>query len=200
VSRALQPGDVVNGRQILSRVSPSGSDHARYLSRCLSCGAVVECFGYRLKRSKCRGCRKPPDCGVYAKYQRGCRCEKCRAANSENEKKRRATPHGRRSVRNSQLKTKFGIDINQFESMCSAQGGLCAICGEGDKPLCVDHSHDSGMVRGILCKQCNAAIGLLGDSSACLRRAAEYLEIHERNEVTRAYPLFCDRDLRKAGR
>jgi len=65
--------------------------------------------------------------------------------------------------------------------MEQAQGGVCAICGKPEatartKRLCVDHCHETGKVRGLLCSHCNRAIGLLGDSCAILASAITYLE------------------------
>lgn len=69
---------------------------------------------------------------------------------------------------------KYKLADGQYESMLSAQGGGCAICG-GSKRLSVDHCHDTGVVRGILCFHCNTAIGHLGDSFQRILKAASYL-------------------------
>lgn len=57
---------------------------------------------------------------------------------------------------------------------CDVQDGRCAICGKKRK-LCVDHCHDTGRIRGLLCRHCNMALGLLGDNLAGVEAAAEYL-------------------------
>jgi len=54
------------------------------------------------------------------------------------------------------------------------QGDTCATC-DTDENLCIDHSHVSGAARGVLCRSCNAALGLAGDSPERLRRMAAYL-------------------------
>lgn len=54
-------------------------------------------------------------------------------------------------------------------------GQGCEICGVTERPLVLDHDHDSGVARGFLCSKCNAGIGCLGDSEAMLGRAALYL-------------------------
>lgn len=64
--------------------------------------------------------------------------------------------------------------------MLEAQGGVCAICkGPETKPnakyLAVDHDHATGAVRGLLCNNCNRAIGLLGDDAERLIAGADYL-------------------------
>lgn len=54
----------------------------------------------------------------------------------------------------------------------------CAICGESEY-ICVDHCHDTGKVRGVLCRKHNAAIGALGDSSDQVEKALNYLKSFE---------------------
>lgn len=70
---------------------------------------------------------------------------------------------------------KHGLTIEDYERLLAEQRGGCALCGSTDR-LCVDHDHETGRVRGILCFKCNTAIGMLGDSAAGLRRAFEYLD------------------------
>jgi hypothetical protein len=86
----------------------------------------------------------------------------------------------RRKMRNSHLLRMFGITVEDFERMANAQGGVCAICrrpqrAKNKRNLCVDHDHTSGRVRGLLCSQCNKAIGLFGESPEVLSRAIDYL-------------------------
>lgn len=78
---------------------------------------------------------------------------------------------------NTLLKNKFGITLERYNEVLSSQGGACAIClrKPGKRMLCVDHSHKTGKVRGILCHQCNHAIGLLRDDPSVVQKAAEYL-------------------------
>jgi Recombination endonuclease VII len=71
---------------------------------------------------------------------------------------------------------KFGITEDAYRSLLQAQGGGCAVCGGSDrKRLAVDHSHENGQIRGLLCRRCNTAIGLFADDSSLLYAAAEYV-------------------------
>jgi hypothetical protein len=90
--------------------------------------------------------------------------------------KRRATPRGRRDQRERHLRYAYGITSVEFNEMLQAQDRKCAICGCGDKKLCVDHCHVDNVIRGLLCRDCNAAIGLLRESPSVIRAAALYLE------------------------
>lgn len=72
---------------------------------------------------------------------------------------------------------KYGLTLEEWDTLFAAQDHRCAICRGscGDKP-CVDHCHDSGRVRGILCNNCNRALGLFADDRNRLMNAVAYLE------------------------
>lgn len=74
---------------------------------------------------------------------------------------------------------KYNLTPEQFDAMVHEQGGACAICRSVER-LCVDHDHGSGVVRGLLCSTCNAALGLLGDTAETLAQAVGYLVRFER--------------------
>lgn len=85
----------------------------------------------------------------------------------------------KRREREYRLQRKYGIGVDEFDALLAAQDGRCAICGT-DAPngqgWQVDHDHESGAVRGILCFGCNVSIGHLNDNPALLRAAAAYIE------------------------
>lgn len=84
-----------------------------------------------------------------------------------------------RNGRRRDLAKLYGITPEQYDEMAVRQGGVCAICGDGPSPkrrLVVDHNHETGAVRGLLCANCNAGVGLLGDDPATLLRAVAYLD------------------------
>lgn len=79
-------------------------------------------------------------------------------------------------VRSARLKYKYGIDLNQYNLMLEEQGGVCAICNRLNyRNLSVDHDHKTGMVRGLLCDQCNVSLGLLGEDIRVIERILIYL-------------------------
>lgn len=95
--------------------------------------------------------------GKAISYERGCRCEECRSS--------AATAHRQRT---------YGIGDLQLASMKEAQQNACAICGTV-RSLFIDHDHQTGKVRGLLCMPCNVGLGKMGDDMAGLQRAMEYL-------------------------
>jgi hypothetical protein len=73
------------------------------------------------------------------------------------------------------LKRQYGITEAERDEMIASQVGLCVICLKAPA-VHVDHCHETGRVRGVLCFNCNSAIGKLGDDPDAVRRAAAYLE------------------------
>ena len=74
----------------------------------------------------------------------------------------------------------YGMTAEEYIAKLEAQEGKCQICGEykGDK-LVVDHCHDTGLIRGLLCRFCNLALGQFKDKKENLLNAAMYLEYFE---------------------
>lgn len=83
------------------------------------------------------------------------------------------------------LQSTYGISYQEYLVMLEAQGGCCAICGTDDtgkrKAFAVDHCHETGVVRGLLCSSCNTGIGLLKEDLGIMKRAMEYVKFHNGN-------------------
>lgn len=75
------------------------------------------------------------------------------------------------------LLKRYNITPEDYQAMLAVQNGTCAICkqGPGKSKLQVDHDHDTGQVRGLLCVSCNSGLGHLGDDYGRVLLAAEYL-------------------------
>ena len=78
------------------------------------------------------------------------------------------------------LLNKYGLTIDSYNTMFTEQKGCCKVCSihqsKLKRPLAVDHNHNTGEVRGLLCDRCNRALGLFGDSPFLLESALEYLK------------------------
>jgi len=72
---------------------------------------------------------------------------------------------------------KYGMTIPEYEALLLKQAGVCAICGGCDKAkrLAIDHDHETGAIRGLLCFDCNTGIGKFQGSPRLLGKAATYL-------------------------
>jgi hypothetical protein len=86
-------------------------------------------------------------------------------------------------VRGTVLRSKYGIDLEDYSSMLAAQNGACAICGTATPDgrgrfFHVDHCHRSGKVRGLLCTKCNQGIGMFKENPETLLAAIRYVKQH----------------------
>lgn len=116
------------------------------------------------KRCACCGEQRPLERfppSPKALHGRGSHCYDCRSL-----KKRAA---------------RYGIAAEEFLALIAAQDEKCAICkrAPGLKGFSVDHCHQTGAIRGLLCGRCNTAIGLLWDDPAILRSAIDYLGLSQ---------------------
>jgi len=108
------------------------------------------------------------------------RCKQC--AKETNNQYRRSPNHQRAY----ELKYYYGISQKDYDTMASAQDNVCAICGtHPEKYLAVDHCHKTGVVRGLLCRTCNSAIGLLKHDQEVIKQAANYLGDFYRDKILR---------------
>lgn len=87
------------------------------------------------------------------------------------------------AFRKNERKRRYGLTDEQYQEMYAKQEGKCAICRcedmGGKNGLHVDHDHEAGKVRALLCAQCNQGLGKFRDSVPTLQRAIAYLQEHE---------------------
>ena len=127
----------------------------------------------------CKECRRKKN-----KEWREANPEKVKQKNAKNAAKRKEyyqSDTGIRSSRNCHLKRMYGITLEQYEAMSEAQDHKCDICGNPEmnnknKVLCVDHNHNTGEIRGLLCGNCNVGIGNLQDNIELLKKSIIYLK------------------------
>lgn len=134
-----------------------------------------------------------PTCGASDRHRDG-RCRPCRQAAAKRARDRnpgyrreyqarwrKSDPGREKSYR---LKSRYGITQERFDEMLLEQGGVCAICSQPEtalhntgqvRRLSVDHCHETGAVRGLLCHRCNLVLGRVEDATAILDAAAVYL-------------------------
>ena len=85
-----------------------------------------------------------------------------------------------KKIRNSRLNKAYGINQSDYEEMYQSQQGKCAICGTEKKMgsrtgLVIDHCHNKGHIRGLLCSHCNTGLGQFRDDTGLLQKAIDYL-------------------------
>jgi Recombination endonuclease VII len=87
--------------------------------------------------------------------------------------------------------TRLGISVDDLLRMVEEQQGFCAICGAEEtlsrsgkvQSLALDHNHETGEIRGLLCSKCNLALGLMDDNPDILRAALAYLTSYDQGGV-----------------
>lgn len=165
---------------------------------CSSCGIEKDIAEFPLHwnnkrkksypRAKCHPCHRA--------YKRERYSLKDGEQNRAAKARRYATPEGRRKVLSQQHKSRYGISLDERDAMLAAQGGVCAICGTAEPPgrgWCTDHDRSccpgdkscGECIRGILCCNCNCAIGQFFDDVGRMTSAINYIQ------STRRTPSVC---------
>ena len=90
----------------------------------------------------------------------------------------------RASTRKSEYKRQYNLKIEDYDKLLIQQNFCCIICkslepGKGKSRFSIDHNHETGKVRGLLCMACNQVIGRFKEDAKRFRRAAEYLKKYE---------------------
>jgi hypothetical protein len=120
-------------------------------------------------------CPSGHDKSVTGSYKNGA-CRECRRERNRSDRHKAKSKGLRRGRR-------YGVSPEQFVAMLSEQRGVCAICQQPEtlirhgevQQLSIDHNHETGEVRGLLCNNCNRATGLFQDDPNILIKAAAYL-------------------------
>ena len=104
-------------------------------------------------------------------------CSTCQTSRARDRRESDREAVARRSFLKN-LRIAYGMTEEDYLALLAAQDGACAVCRSefGDQAPHVDHDHETGVVRGLLCFTCNTAIGKMRDDPALLRAAAAYLE------------------------
>lgn len=154
------------------------AERARYAARwsepkqCTKCSEVKDRSEFHKSRDGKYGPILKPTCKL---------CDAAQARQWFADNSERASENRRRW----NLQNTYGLSVAEYNALLREQGGVCAVCGKGEPNahgrtgkqfrLAVDHCHETGAVRGLLCQKCNRAIGLLGDDPTLMRKAISYL-------------------------
>lgn len=133
---------------------------------------------------KCNKCLQTKSISNFAKHsgRKSGYIEQCKQCKREYDRAHR-TPE-----KNAQYKVScYGITFAQYSAMVVSQNNKCAVChkeeaakfrGKKTMALAIDHCHKTGKVRGLLCSNCNTAMGKLKDNVATLESMIKYLGLH----------------------
>lgn len=106
-----------------------------------------------------------------------CRCKKCVLLTN---KEYYETEKGyKKKIEKAWKENGINITVEEYNALLKKQNGVCAICGvtanSNGTRLCVDHCHTTGVIRGILCHNCNTTLGRVNDDISILQKCIEYL-------------------------
>jgi len=141
----------------------------------------------------CTKCNEAKDIEQYSfikrkgKLYRQASCKTCRNKASDLKRKNTIKYKERMYKRSDKaaLKRKYGMSTNDYDKLLIKQNNLCAICNKPEihfnskgriQRLSVDHCHSTGIIRGLLCKNCNSGLGQFRDSSEIMLKAIQYLK------------------------
>ncbi len=129
---------------------------------------------------KCGACKETKDMSSFNKHSKRYdgRQSECRECHSKRNAANQAalTPRERKHYR---IKSDYGIPIETYDQMIISQNGCCASCKHPFlRTPDIDHNHVSGKVRGLLCHNCNTALGMLQEDAAKCFSLAEYIRTH----------------------
>ncbi len=171
-----------------------------YRSYCKICNNKLATQNRRTRRTRlgtievhskeCQSCKRDLPASEYHSFidSRDGLQSKCKSCvRTLRQKKRSENPDHYYGIR---LERVFGISLEEYQEMEKNQDYKCAICNTTDpgtrkskgalkSHFAVDHDHQTGEIRGLLCSKCNAAIGLLGDNLEGLEAATAYLRKHK---------------------
>jgi hypothetical protein len=134
---------------------------------------------------KCSRCKLPKDEGEFNRDRSrpdglNHRCKPCNTLHVKETQARQKQQLGYEQYRNKRRKYElshyYGVSVGEYSQMVKKQKDRCAICqNKPERCLAIDHCHKTEIVRGLLCRKCNSAIGLFDDDIEKIRRALRYL-------------------------
>ncbi len=133
------------------------------------------------KTRTCTRCKKTKPVGEFYVYkarkiQRVCKeCDKAHRRKAARKYRVRETT----AQRKWQIKNTYGLTLEQYDQMFEEQSGVCKTCGKVNRDgrrLYIDHNHETGKVRGLLCHRCNSLLGFVKDDTAILQNIIAYLK------------------------
>jgi hypothetical protein len=134
--------------------------------RCNKCGKDKSIHDFCIDKTRPSGHSKP--------------CKSCHTEDGRKYKKDNPLKV-KQYFRNNHLAKTYGVSTDWYKLKIESQNNLCAICKRSESAygnLCVDHDHNTGKVRDLLCNRCNSAIGFLDEDILRFEAAIEYLKKH----------------------
>ena len=195
---SVHPGDkfgmlTVEGEPFYVRYKDTNRRLQHAMFRC-ECGNLKELGCYEVKQGRIQSCGCLLKKLVKVRFRKGTlasngfkKCSRCLEMKTVDMfGKDRYTKDGLHACckdckTDIQLQHEFGITLREYENLLKRQNGKCACCGANNPGnnrtrFAVDHSHQTGKIRGLLCFRCNVTLGHCNDDSDILQKLIDYLE------------------------
>lgn len=134
------------------------------------------CSRCKLEKDESEFYRYPQRGGVQ-NYCKDCKHAYCREYYQKNKDR------VRRQNKRASLKFHYGMTLEQYDEMYISQQGQCSICKTKHEVLHVDHDHNTGDIRELLCNRCNRTLGLLEEDPMIMHSMIEYVQNHDGQKV-----------------
>lgn len=133
-----------------------------------------------MTKKKCSGCKKIKLLSEFTKRKTSkdgyhCWCKLCTNKYAKNYIKQHPD-RAKKWDRKYNLKHRCGLQQDEFLQISKKQKGKCLICKKKVVRLCIDHNHKTGKVRGLLCQNCNAALGMVDENINVLKDMIRYIK------------------------
>ena len=135
------------------------------MKECTKCGTVKTVDQYYVRRGKDR-----PN----PRYM-----SECKECHKASQRRRNLDPERKTAKRGRNLMVNYGITLEQYSDMYAEQNGECFVCGEKHPVLHVDHNHETGEVRKLLCTLCNTAFGKLREDVTIIQKLLDYGRMYD---------------------
>ncbi len=147
------------------------------MQTCSKCGELKPFSEFHKLKAQKNGHR--PDC-------KACHQVMKKAYNPKRNIKRKQNPRYQEKNLESNLRTAYGITLEEYNALVFQQSGVCKVCKQlptetsnQTNRLVVDHCHKTGRVRGLMCPNCNCALGHLKESVQLCQELAQYILDHK---------------------
>ena len=141
---------------------------------CVRCKTDRPIEHFKMMHSRSRGINNKPS----LRQGRDSWCKACHAAAQKGYVAKKDPEQHKQDRRASHYRTTYGITLGEYEKLNSFRSGECWICKRPGikRGLNIDHDHRTGLIRGLICHQCNRGLRWFRDNPLDLRAAAAYLE------------------------
>jgi hypothetical protein len=148
---------------------------------CKVCNEYKDISNFQPQGLQCRSCRTAKSKAYWNNLPEDVRIARRKNGDAQRRWVENNPERSKELSRKQHLKRKFGLSVEEYAKMLASQNGVCSLCENScatGYSLAVDHDHNTGKIRGLLCKNCNTALGLLKENVETMTKAIDYIKFH----------------------